>query len=68
MSAEIDTINNTAAQLPPQGRALVASQIAQIMPSFNQLCERVLAIPGVAGVAKPLIDSMRTKLDTMSRA
>lgn len=68
MSADLDAINNAAAQLPPQGRALVATQIGQVMPAFEQLCERVLAIPGVSAVAKPVIDTMRTRLDSMSRA
>jgi hypothetical protein len=68
MSAELDSINSAATQLPPQGRALMATQIGQVMPAFEQLCDRVLAIPGVAPVAKPLIDTMRTKLDAMSRA
>ncbi len=68
MSAELDKIGNAAVQLPPEARKMVASQLATSMPAFNQLCERVLAIPGVASIAKPLIDSMREKLDTMARA
>jgi hypothetical protein len=47
---------------------LVATEIASLMPAFNQMCDRVLAIPGVSGVAQPLIDLMRTKLRTMSQA
>jgi hypothetical protein len=68
MTAELDKLESAKAQLSPQARSLIASQAAQITPAFNQLCDRVLAIPGVASVAKPLIDSMRSKLDTMSRA
>jgi hypothetical protein len=68
MTAELDKINNAVAQLPPDARTAVASQVATAMPTLNQLCEKVLAIPGVASIAKPLIDAMRSKLDTMARA
>ncbi len=68
MVTDLDKITNATTQLPPQARSIFAAQVAAAMPAFNQLCDRVLAIPGVAGVAKPVIDSMRTKLDEMSRA
>lgn len=68
MTADLDKLNNATTQLPPQARSLVAAQLASLMPAFNQICDRVLAIPGVAGVAQPLIDLMRTKLRTMSQA
>jgi len=68
MTAELDKLNSATTQLPPQAKSLFAAQVAAAMPAFNQLCDQVLAIPGVAGVAKPVIDSLRTKLDTLSRA
>jgi hypothetical protein len=37
-----------------------------MMPAFNQLCERVLAIPGVAQVLKPSVDSLKAKLSAIS--
>lgn len=68
MTTDLDKISNATSQLSPQARSLLAAQVASAMPAFNQLCDRVLAIPGVAGVAKPIIDSMRTKLEAMSHA
>lgn len=68
MTAELEKINNAAAQLPPEARKMIAARVAPVMPAFNQLCEKVLAIPGVASIARPHIDSMRQTLDTMSRA
>jgi hypothetical protein len=68
VNAELDKLNNLTLQLTPQARSTMAAHVTSAMPAFNQLCDRVLAIPGVAGIAKPLIDSMRTKLDTMARA
>ncbi len=68
MNADLDRIQSAATRLPPQAKSTIADQIAGLMPAFNELCDRVLAVPGVAGVAKPIINSMRAKLDAMSRA
>jgi hypothetical protein len=68
VTAELDRISSVAAQLPPDARKALAAHLTTAMPTLNQLCDNVLAIPGVASVAKPLIDSIRTKLDTMARA
>jgi hypothetical protein len=68
MNADLEKISAAATRLPAEGRSALSNQLTNVMPAFNQLCERVLAIPGVAAIAKPLIDSMRTKLDTMARA
>ena len=68
MTADLDKLNAVTTQLSPETRSLVASQVAGLMPTLNQLFDRVLAIPGVASIAQPLIEAMRTKLSTMSRA
>jgi len=68
MVTDLDKLSSAATQLPPQAKSTFAAQVAAAMPAFNQLCDRVLAIPGVAGVAKPTIDTMRTKLDALSGA
>ena len=33
-----------------------------VMPTLNQLFDKVLAIPGVAEVLKPTIDALKAKL------
>ena len=68
MNADLEKLSDAATRLSPDARSTLANQLTNVMPAFNQLCDRVLAIPGVAAIAKPLIDSMRTKLDTMARA
>jgi len=42
--------------------------IAAATPAINQMCEKVLATPGAGDIAKPAIDDLRGKLDTLSRA
>jgi hypothetical protein len=37
------------------------------MPSINQMCDKVVATPGVGTVAKPAIDDLRAKLDALAR-
>ena len=68
MTADLDKLNAVTTQLSPETRSLVASQVAGLMPTLNQLFDRVLATPGVASIAQPLIEAMRTKLSTMSCA
>jgi hypothetical protein len=37
------------------------------MPTINQMCDKVLATPGVGDVAKPAIDQLKGQVDTLSR-
>ena len=37
-----------------------------MMPTLNQLFDKVLAIPGVSEVLKPTIDAVRTKLAVLT--
>lgn len=65
-TAQIDKTSNQAAQLPADQRKQIASLVDPMMPAFNQLCERVLAIPGVAQVLKPSVDSLKAKLSAIT--
>jgi hypothetical protein len=67
-TAQLDRINTLAAQLPADGKRALARLIAAAMPAINQLCDKALAVPGVGGVAKPAIDELRERLDSIARA
>ncbi len=67
-TAQLDEIATLSAKLAPEGKSALAKLIAAAMPTINQLCDKVLATPGVEGVAKPAIDALRGKLDTLARA
>jgi hypothetical protein len=67
-TAQLDEIATLSTKLPPEGKNAIAKLIAVAMPTINQLCEKVLATPGVGGVAKPVIDELRGKLDTLAKA
>ncbi len=66
-TARLDRINDLAAQLPPAARKTIASSLQSTITPLNQLFDKVLATPEVAGVAKPAIDALRSKLETLSR-
>jgi hypothetical protein len=67
-TAQLNDVSNLATKLTPEGKSALARLIAAATPTINQMCDKVLATPGVGDVAKPAIDELRGKLDTLSRA
>lgn len=67
-TAQLNDVSTRAANLTPEGKAALAKVIAAASPTINQMCDKVLAVPGVSGVAKPVIDELRGRLDKLSRA
>jgi hypothetical protein len=65
---KLDEVKSLSTKLPPEGKTALAKLIAAAMPTVNQMCDRVLAMPGVSTIAKPTIDDLRGRLDTMARA
>jgi hypothetical protein len=64
--AQIDKVNGLAGQLSPEQRKMVAGLINPFMPTLNPLFDKVLAIPGVGEVIKPIVDQIKTTLATLS--
>ena len=67
-TTQLNEVGNLATKLTPEGKSTLAKLIAAATPTINQMCEKVLATPGVGDIAKPTIDELRVKLDTLSRA
>jgi len=65
---QLNEVGNLAGKLSPENRSALASLIAAARPTIDEMCDKVLATPGVGAVAKPTIDELRAKLDTLSRA
>ncbi len=57
-----------ATKLSPDRKTALAKLIAAAAPAINQMCDKVLATPGVGDVAKPTIDELRRKIETLSQA
>jgi len=62
VTAQIDKVGGVVGQLSAEQRKLLAGLVNPLMPTLNQLFDKVLAIPGVAEVLKPTIDALRAKL------
>jgi hypothetical protein len=62
VTAQIDRIGGMVGQLSTDQRKLLAGLVNPVMPTLNQLFDKVLAIPGVAELLKPTIDTLKVKL------
>jgi hypothetical protein len=65
--AKLDGITARAAKLPPDARSALAKLIIAATPAINQMCDKVLATPGAAAIAKPAIDDLRAKLEALAK-
>jgi hypothetical protein len=61
-TAQIDKVDGMVGQLSAEQRRAFAGIVNPMMPTLNQLFDKVLAIPGVSEVLKPTIDALRAKL------
>jgi hypothetical protein len=66
VTAQIDRVDGLLGQLSPEQRRVLAGVVNPLMPSLNQLFDKVLAIPGVAELLKPTIDALRAKLTLLT--
>ena len=62
VTAQIDRLDGLIGQMTPGQRKLVAGIVNPLMPTINQLFDKVLVIPGVAELLKPAIDALKAKL------
>ena len=67
-TTQLNEVGSLATKLTPEGRSALAKLIAAARPTINQMCDKVLATPGVGDVAKPTIDELRRKIDTLSQS
>jgi hypothetical protein len=66
VTTQIDKVDGLLEQLSPEQRKVLAGVVGPLMPSLNQLFDKVLAIPGVAELLKPTIDALRAKLAVLT--
>jgi len=67
-AAEFDKIRELSAKLPGDGKSALASFVATVRPTLDELFNKVLAIPDVDAVAKPAIDALRAKINALGKA
>jgi hypothetical protein len=66
ITAQVDQVGGMVGQLSPEQRKVLAGLVDPMMPTLNQLFDKVLAIPGVSAVLKPTIDALRGKLAVLA--
>jgi hypothetical protein len=66
VTTQIDKVEGMIGRLSAEQRKSLAGLVNPLMPTLNQLFDKVLAIPGVAEVLKPAIDSLKTKLAALA--
>jgi len=64
-TAQIDKVSGMVGQLSEAQRKVLAGLVNPMMSTLNQLFDKVLAIPGVAEVIKPTVDTLKAKLATL---
>jgi len=67
-AAELDKLRDLSEKLPADSKGALAALVASARPTLDGLFDKVLAIPGVDSIAKPAIDTLRAKLDALSKA
>jgi hypothetical protein len=65
--AQLNDLRARVEKLSPDGRSAFAKLIVLVTPSVNEMCDKVMATPGVRPVAKPAIDDLKAKMDSLSR-
>jgi len=66
-TAQLNDLSARVQRLSPDGKTAFVKMIVLATPSINQMCDKVLATPGVGPVAKPAIDDLRAKLDSLTK-
>jgi hypothetical protein len=66
-TAQLNDLSARVQRLSPDGKSAFVKMIVLATPSINQMCDKVLATPGVGPVAKPAIDDLRAKLDSLTK-
>jgi hypothetical protein len=65
---QFDKLGSMTGELPATGKSALAALVAAARPSIDDLFNKVLAIPGVADLARPTIDQLRAKLDGLAKS
>ena len=65
-TAQVDKVTGVIGQMSDAQRKTLAGLASPMMSTLNQLFDKVLAIPGVAEVIKPTIDTLKGKLAVLT--
>ena len=66
VAAEFDKIAGLVSRLSPDQRKIAAGLVSPMLPTLNQLFDKLLAMPEVSATLKPTIDALRASLTTIA--
>jgi hypothetical protein len=67
-TAQLDKLGGLVSQLPAGAKTAIAAFLTSVRPSLDEALNKILAIPGVSAVAKPTVDTIKAKLDALTKA
>jgi len=67
-TSELEKLADLSRKLPAEARTALAAKVAEVQPQLDDLCNKVLSIPGVAEFAKPRIETVRTHWNNLAQA
>jgi hypothetical protein len=65
--AQLNDLSGRVEKLSPDGRNVFARMVLLVTPSVNEMCDKVMATPGVGPIAKPAIDDLRIKMISLAK-
>ncbi len=65
--ASLNKVNGLAGQLPDSGQARLADLAARAMPILEVEMNNAYAIPGAAGLLKPVVDPLKTSIASLAK-
>jgi hypothetical protein len=66
LSVQIDKVSRMIGSLSAEQRKVVSGLVNPIMPTLDQLFDKLLAIPGIAEVLRPTINTLREQLAALT--
>jgi hypothetical protein len=66
VTAQVGKVSGLVGQLTADQRKILAEIVNPLMPTMNQLFDKVLAIPGVTEILKPAIDALKANLAVLA--
>jgi hypothetical protein len=66
VTTQVDQVDGLIGRMTPEQRKLLAGIVSPLMPTLNQLFDKVLAIPGVSEILKPTIDILKAKITMLT--
>jgi hypothetical protein len=66
LAGQVDKVSGRVGQLSVEQRKMLAGVVSPTMTTLSQLIDKVLAVPGVAAIIKPTLDTMKAKLAALA--